>query len=116
MALFSIFTGLIYNEFFSIVMTLFGPTRFACATDRAITDPDAMMMDHALCPSAFTTGLAMAVSCRRCRCCCLGRGSLGAMPPTVPLPLPLHVPCFLLCHCRCHAPLDATAYAMLPCV
>lgn len=60
MALFSIFTGLIYNEFFSIVMTLFGPTRFACATDGAITDPDAMMMDHALCPSAFTTGLAMA--------------------------------------------------------
>ncbi|GKV21092.1 hypothetical protein SLEP1_g31109 [Rubroshorea leprosula] len=30
MALFSIFTGLIYNEFFSVPLELFGPTAYAC--------------------------------------------------------------------------------------
>jgi vacuolar-type H+-ATPase subunit I/STV1 len=59
MACFSIYTGLIYNEFFSIVMTAFGPSRFACATDAAVTSPDAMRMDPSLCPTAATLGLAM---------------------------------------------------------
>ena len=59
MSIFSIYTGLIYNEFFSIVTTLFGGSRFACATDASLTSADAMMMDHTLCPTAFTSGLAM---------------------------------------------------------
>ncbi|RMZ53545.1 hypothetical protein APUTEX25_003367 [Auxenochlorella protothecoides] len=59
MAAFSIYTGLLYNEFFSMVTTLFGASRWACAEDAAITDPVAMQMDHTLCPSAFNSGLAM---------------------------------------------------------
>lgn len=59
MALFSIYTGLLYNEFFSMVTTFFGPSRFECATNGDVRDAEAMMMDHALCPTAFTTGLAM---------------------------------------------------------
>ena len=30
MALFSIYTGLIYNEFFSVPFELFGPSAYAC--------------------------------------------------------------------------------------
>lgn len=33
MAVFSIFTGIIYNEFFSIPMTLFGPSAAKCLVD-----------------------------------------------------------------------------------
>lgn len=31
MALFSIYTGLIYNEFFSMPMQIFGPSKWTCA-------------------------------------------------------------------------------------
>ena len=60
MACFSIYTGALYNEFFSMVTTLFGGhSRYACATDAALTDPDAIRMNPSLCPSAFSEGLAM---------------------------------------------------------
>ncbi|PSC76142.1 V-type proton ATPase subunit a3-like isoform A [Micractinium conductrix] len=59
MSIFSIFTGLIYNEMFSVVTTWFGNTRFACATDASLTDPVQIMMDRDSCPSAFITGLEM---------------------------------------------------------
>lgn len=59
MAGFSIFTGLIYNEFFSMVTTIFGMSKFACATDASLTNPDVMKMNPSLCPSAFITGLEM---------------------------------------------------------
>lgn len=60
MALFSMYTGTIYNEFFSMATTLFGPSHFQCATNGTVTDPVAMAADPALCPSAFDGGLAMA--------------------------------------------------------
>ncbi|KAL4446730.1 hypothetical protein ABPG77_007974 [Micractinium sp. CCAP 211/92] len=59
MAIFSIFTGMIYNEMFSVVTTWFGRTRFACATDHTLTDPVTIMMNPDSCPSAFSTGLEM---------------------------------------------------------
>ncbi|GAB4815451.1 hypothetical protein N2152v2_002497 [Parachlorella kessleri] len=65
MALFSIYTGLLYNEVFSIVTDFFGPTAFACATDASITNPVEMRLNATLCPSAFKTGLAMTVVASR---------------------------------------------------
>lgn len=59
MALFSLYTGALYNEFFSIATTLFGSTRYACAGSPAINDPVAMAADPALCPSAHAYGLEL---------------------------------------------------------
>jgi V-type H+-transporting ATPase subunit a len=59
MALFSLYTGAVYNEFFSIATTLFGNTRYACAGSPGITNPVAMMADPALCPSAHAYGLEL---------------------------------------------------------
>ena len=47
MAVFSIFTGLIYNEFFSIPMTLFGPSAAKCLVDGA---PRYDLKDLRACP------------------------------------------------------------------
>ena len=58
MAIFSLFTGCIYNEFFSIPMSLFGRGRWACPTDASLTNPGRMRYDTALCPAAFSQGLA----------------------------------------------------------
>lgn len=60
MALFSLYTGALYNEFFSIATTLFGGTRYACAGNPGINDPVAMAADPALCPSARAYGLELA--------------------------------------------------------
>ena len=47
-----------YNEFFSIPMSLFGAGKWACPTDPALTSPSRMRFDRALCPAAFSQGLA----------------------------------------------------------
>eukprot|EP00878_Enallax_costatus_P010440 GHUV01010898.1.p1 GENE.GHUV01010898.1~~GHUV01010898.1.p1 ORF type:complete len:788 (+),score=229.98 GHUV01010898.1:234-2597(+) len=47
MAVFSIFTGLIYNEFFSMPMTLFGKSRARCFINNVLDDS---IRDMRLCP------------------------------------------------------------------
>ena len=58
MALFSIYTGMLYNEFFSIPLTLFGKGRWVCATDPNLSDRVAITFNPELCPSA-AGGLVM---------------------------------------------------------
>ena len=58
MSVFSLFTGLIYNEAFSIPMSLFGRGRWACPTNPALTSPSHMRYDRSTCPAAFSDGLA----------------------------------------------------------
>lgn len=53
MAIFSMYTGALYNEFFSIAMQAFGRQHFVCPTNPALDNPVAMHFDHASCPEAF---------------------------------------------------------------
>mmetsp|Transcript_11003 Transcript_11003/g.32964 ORF Transcript_11003/g.32964 Transcript_11003/m.32964 type:complete len:841 (-) Transcript_11003:131-2653(-) len=58
MAIFSLYTGLIYNEAFSIPLSVFGGTRYACPSDPSLPLIDVRTNEH-LCPEATTTGLAL---------------------------------------------------------
>lgn len=47
MALFSLWTGIIYNEFFSMQMSLWGPTRYQCFIgDKAAPDVSVLDCQH----------------------------------------------------------------------
>ena len=56
MAIFSVFTGLIYNEAFSIPLSIFGSTMYSCPSDPSISLID-IRTNEATCPEAYTTGL-----------------------------------------------------------
>lgn len=49
MSIFSLYTGILYNEFFSVPMTLFGGTKFVCPSNSKLG------LDE--CPEAVTVGL-----------------------------------------------------------
>lgn len=57
MAILSIYTGALYNEFFSMVMSPFGPQRFACPSNHTLNNPVQIHFNHAACPEAFVHGL-----------------------------------------------------------
>ncbi|CAL8472142.1 g11684 [Coccomyxa elongata] len=59
MSIFSIYTGLIYNEAFAIPLSVFGSGHWACPTNAALTDRVKMHFDESLCPQAYSEGLAM---------------------------------------------------------
>jgi len=51
MSLFSVYTGILYNEFFSMPMTLFGRSHFICGSDPSLP--------FSRCPEASQTGVVM---------------------------------------------------------
>ena len=56
MAIFSVFTGFIYNEAFSIPLAVFGNSAFTCPSDPSLSLID-IRTNEATCPEAYTTGL-----------------------------------------------------------
>ena len=56
MSIFSVFTGLIYNEAFSIPLAIFGGSAYSCSSDPLLSLID-MRTNEAACPEAYTTGL-----------------------------------------------------------
>ncbi len=63
MAIFSLFTGLIYNEAFSIPLSIFGHTSWQCPSDPSISLID-IRTNEELCPEAYTTGLTQVLGLR----------------------------------------------------
>lgn len=59
MAIFSIYVGILYNEFFAMATTLFGPSKYVCAENENIWNPVQMQFNESLCPTAFEEGLVM---------------------------------------------------------
>lgn len=57
MAIFSIYTGILYNEFFSIPLTIFGGGRWVCPSDPSISSRISIAFNHELCPDAANNGL-----------------------------------------------------------
>ena len=62
MAIFSIYTGVLYNEAFSIPTNIFGAGHWACPGNHTLTDRAAMILDRSQCPAAFEAGLEMTSS------------------------------------------------------
>ena len=59
MSLFSLYTGLIYNEAFSIPMSIFGTGHWGCPSNPSFTNRVQMHFNESSCPEAFSDGLAM---------------------------------------------------------
>lgn len=59
MSIFSLYTGLLYNEAFSIPGAVFGKGRFACPTNTTLTDRAYIHFHPESCPEAMQEGLVM---------------------------------------------------------
>ena len=59
MAVFSIYVGFLYNEFFAMATTIFGRTHYVCAENENVWNPVDIQFNESLCPSAFESGLVM---------------------------------------------------------